>query len=221
MADWRLLRRWSEEDLALRLRALDGLERNFDASEPKTLDRGWRSHNSETTVGRERAGPPEPEGAFERAREAIVRYEFSDPAIVTAHFDRSAPLEGRRMLLELKALGLHFLAGTRVGAVREESTETETVFGYRYDTLEGHIERGWEWFLLTKSHATGDVRFRISADWQPGEFPNQWSRIGFALVGVHYQRRWVRRAHARLRHLVETDQAAPGMERISGQQEAL
>lgn len=221
VAEWRLLRSWGEEDLALRLRALDGLERNFDASEPKTPEHGWRSHDSETTVGRERAGRPEPAGAFERAREAVVRYEFSDPAIVTAHFDPGAPLEGRRMLLELKALGLHFLAGTRVGAVREESTGAETIFGYRYDTLEGHVERGWEWFLITKSHATGDVRFRISAEWQPGDFPNQWSRLGFALVGVRYQRRWVRRAHARLRHLVEARQPAPEMKRIPGQQEAL
>ena len=28
---------------------------------------------------------------------------------------------------------------------------------FRYDTLEGHIERGYEWFLLTKDHATGGI----------------------------------------------------------------
>lgn len=209
MAEWRFGRGWSEEALAARLRALDGLERNFDPAEPKDASHGWRSHESETTVARERSGPPVQGGAFERARAAVARYEFSDPRIVTVHLDPAAPLPGRRMLLELKVLGFRFLAGAVVGEVREESTDAETVFGYRYDTLRGHIERGWEWFLVTKSHATGDVRFRIAAEWKPGDFPNHWSRIGFAVLGRNYQRRWLRRAHARLRRLLESGRPAP------------
>lgn len=202
MAEWRLGRGWSEEGLVRRMAALDTLDRNFDPDEPKTPDRGWEQHASETVIGREGSGPPLEGGAFHRAREAIIRYEFSDPKIVVAHFDPDHPLEGRRMLLEMKVLGLRFLAGTIVGAVREESTDGETVFGFRYDTLDGHIERGWEWFVLTKSHATGDLRFRIAAEWQPGDFPNWWSRVGFGIFGRPSQRRWVRRAHARLRHLL-------------------
>lgn len=205
MAEWRFGWGWSDGAMEKRLRALHAVDRNFDLDEPKTPELGWRRHESETTVGRERAGPPEPGGAFERGRDIVARYEFSDPGIVTAHFDASAPLEGRRMLLELKALGFRFLGGTVVSAVRQETSDVETVFGYRYDTLTGHVERGWEWFVLTKSHATGDVRFRITADWQPGDFPNRWSRIGFGLVGVRYQRKWVRRAHARLRHRLENE----------------
>ena len=209
MAEYRLLRGWSDDELAPRLRAVHELHRNFDPDEPKTPENGWSSHGSETTIAREPAGDPVPGGAFERAREAVARYEFSDPRIVTAHFDPDAPLEGRRMLLELKALGLHFLAGTVVSAVRDERSEAATTFGYRYDTLQGHIESGWEWFLLEKSHATGDVRFRIAADWQPGDFPNRWSRIGFGLLGPYYQRRWVRRAHARMRHLLASGRPPP------------
>lgn len=209
MAEWRIGRGWGEEALAERLAALDGVERNFDMAEPKTPERGWRRHGTETTVAREGAGPPEPGGAFERAREAVIRYEFSDPRIVTGHFDPHAPLEGRRMLLELKPLVLRFLAGVVVAAVREESSDVETLFGFRYDTLRGHVECGWEWFVVTKSHATGDVRFRITADWRPGDFPNWWSRVGFRLMGPYYQRRWLRRAHARMRHLIETGRPVP------------
>lgn len=214
MAEWRFVRGWDEDELAARLLALEGLERNFEASEPKTPARGWRSHASESTVARERPGPPETSGPFERARSAVAGYAFSDPAIVRATFDPTTPLEGRRMLLELKALGFRFLAGTVVSAVRQETTSTETVFGYRYDTLRGHIERGWEWFVLSKVHATGEVRFRINADWQPGDFPNQWSRIGFRLVGLRYQRRWVRQAHARLKRMLD------GPESLTDQREA-
>lgn len=209
MAEWRIGRSWSEEALRTRLAALGDAARNFDVTEPMTAANGWKHHESETTVARERAGPPEPGGAFERAREAVARYEFSDPRIVTAHFDPASPLEGRRILLELKPVFLRFLAGTVVTAVRDESSDTETLFGFRYDTLQGHIERGGEWFLLIKSHATGDVRFRIAADWQAGDFPNWWSRLGFRFLGPHYQRLWLRRSHARLRYLIEADRAVP------------
>jgi uncharacterized protein (UPF0548 family) len=201
LADWRFARGWSEEELERGLQARHGFELNFDPVAPKAPEDGWRQLVAETPIARERPGPPEPGGAFEKAWEGIVRYEFSDPRIVTGHFDASSPLDGRTMLLELKALGFRFLAGTRVTATRRETGEWETVHGFRYDTLRGHVEAGWEWFLLTKAHATGEVRFRIESEWRPGDFPNAWSRLGFRILARHYQRRWTRRAHQRLRDL--------------------
>lgn len=199
MTAWRFARGWSPEELARELQARHGLDLNYHPDAPKTLAHGWRQFALEAPVARERPGPPEPGGPFERAWQAVTRYEFSDPRIVTGHFDRAAPLDGRTMLLELKALGFRFLAGTRVTDTRRESDHLHTTHGFRYDTLQGHIEAGWEWFLLTKSHATGEVRFRIETTWRPGDFPNAWSRLGFHLLGRHYQRRWTRRAHQRLR----------------------
>lgn len=209
MAEWRIGRGWSEAELERRLARARELERNFDPEERKSPDTGWRRHGTETVVAREGAGPPEPGGAFERAWEAVVRYEFSDPVIVRGHFDPAEPLEGRRMLLELRPLFLHYLSPVRVGEVRRDRSELETVHGYRYDTLQGHLESGWEWFLLSKSHATGEVRFRIQADWRPGDFPNAWSRLGFRVLGRHYQRRWSRRAHQRLRLIVQEGRRIP------------
>jgi uncharacterized protein (UPF0548 family) len=213
VAEWRVGRGWSEQELERRIAALRDVPRNFDPEEPKTPENGWSRHGSETVVAREPAGPPRPGGAFERGRVAVARYEFSDPRIVEAHFDPDVPLAERRMLLELKPLVLHFLAGAVIGQVRDRRTEAETVFGFRYDTLVGHVESGWEWFLLTKSHATGEIRFRIEADWRPGDFPNWWSRVGFAALGIHYQRRWTRRAHARLRSLLEEHRPVPRPDR--------
>ena len=110
-----------------------------------------------------------------------------------AHFDPAEPLLNRCMLLEIQVFGLHYLCPARVQRVREEPG----VFGFRYDTLEGHIERGVEWFVLSRDeHA--DIRFRIEARWQKGEFPNWWSRLGFIVLSGYYQRKWHRRAHQRL-----------------------
>jgi uncharacterized membrane protein/uncharacterized protein (UPF0548 family) len=136
---------------------------------------------------------------FERARTLVSRFAFSDGRIVVGHWRKNAHLRGRTVLLELKSLGLHFLCPVRIGEVRSEEKPDETVFGYRFDTLQGHVERGQEWFLLRKDHRTGEVSFHIEANWREGEFPAQWTRLGFALVGRRYQRAWHRLAHAHLR----------------------
>ena len=112
-----------------------------------------------------------------RARVALAAYQFSNPDIVVAHFDPETALLHRRILLEIKVLGLRYLCPAVVHRVRDEGN----VYGFRYDTLEGHIERGVEWFLLTKNEV-GEIRFRIEARWQRGRLPNWWSRVGFVLL---------------------------------------
>lgn len=190
MAEWRLLRGWSAEELRARVESIDKARRNFDAEEEEmTGDSGWYHYYSEAVIARELEGTDR----FERARVGLRHYQFSHPGIVLAHFDPDAPLLSRRMLLEIQVLGLHYLCPALVSRVREEPS----VYGFRYDTLDGHIESGMEWFLLTKD-ARGDIRFRIEARWRHGDFPNWWSRLGFMLLSGPYQRHWHREAHRRL-----------------------
>ena len=188
MTEWRLWRAWTSEELRVRLERLAAAQPNFTGDEVElTGERGWHHYHSDAVIAREAA---EADGYFERARVALANYQFSDPRIVVAHFDPKGALLGRRILLEIKVLGLHYLCPTLVTNVRSEPG----VYGFRYDTLDGHIERGMEWFLLTKD-ADGAIRFRIEARWQRGEMPNWWSRAGFAVLSGFYQRRWHRRAH--------------------------
>jgi uncharacterized protein (UPF0548 family) len=196
MAEWRIGRGWSEAELATRVAKLDDLPPNFRvAHEDMTPENGWSLYHSRAIIAREPPGEPVASGPFRRAAAAVASYQFSNPKIVIGHFDAGSALLGRRMLLEMVALrALHYLAGVIVGAVRDE----RHTFGFRYDTLEGHIERGSEWFLLTKDYVTGEVCFRIEAAWQPGDFPNWWSRLGFHLLAPGYQRRWHHQAHWRL-----------------------
>jgi uncharacterized membrane protein/uncharacterized protein (UPF0548 family) len=193
-----------------RLAALERLGPNFD-TEPHdlSLERGWNRYYSEAMLGCEPPGQPWSDGAFARARTGIQNYEFSDPRIVTAHFDPRQPLEGRRMLLEIRVLGLRYLCGVVVGEVRSEDDEERTTFGFRYDTLEGHIERGSEWFVLTQCKRTGELRYRIEAFWRPGEFPNWWSQVGFRVLAPLYQRHWHHRAQHRLACLARYGDVRP------------
>jgi uncharacterized protein (UPF0548 family) len=190
MAEWRLLRGWPSVALRPRLDALAAKKVNFDAVETDmTGDRGWHHYYSEAVIGH----GPDADAQFARAKTALATYQFSDPSIVVAHFDPAGALHLRRLLLEIKVCGLRYLCAAVVSRERDEAD----VFGFRYDTLEGHLERGVEWFLLTKQ-ANGQIRFRIEARWMRGEFPNWWSRVGFMLLSGYYQRRWHRRAHQRL-----------------------
>lgn len=197
--EWRILRGWSDEELRERLERMASARRNFP-EHPDSLraDDVWRYYRSHAQVGIEESGPPESDGAFRRMASAIAAYRFSDPEIVKGHFDPNAPLLGRRMLLELKPLFLRYLCGAVVGAIRDDADDQHTIWGFRYETLEGHVEIGAEWFLLEKSHRTGVITFAIEAHWKPGQFPNWWSYLGFKLLAPLYQRRWHRNAQTRL-----------------------
>ncbi|HTI41023.1 MAG TPA: DUF1990 family protein [Vicinamibacterales bacterium] len=210
MAEWRFGRGWTNEELAQRLAAARLRQRNFDASEAEmTPEHAWSRHYSKAVIAREAPGSPIADGPFARASRLVERYAFSDPRIARGHFDAADPLRGRVMLIEIRVVGLRYLGAVKVSAVRNDSNERQTVRGFRYDTLEGHFERGREWFLLTKDHASGDVTFTIHAGWQRGELPNVWSRIGFRLLVRRYQRAWHRLAHMRLRALLGSRDLAP------------
>lgn len=191
MADWRLFSGWPADVLKARVDQLAFVHRNFEAAEEAEMtgEKGWHHYHSEAVIAREPAG----DVCFQRARVALTNYQFSDPRIVVAHFDPATPLGERRIMLEIKVFVLRYLCPAVVSKVRDEPN----IYGFRYDTLQGHIERGVEWFLLTKD-ADGDIRFRIEARWQKGEFPNWWSRIGFTVLSGYYQRKWHREAHRRL-----------------------
>jgi uncharacterized protein (UPF0548 family) len=198
---WRILRPWKSRELQDYLAELPQRSVNFAvALADMTPENGWTIDGIEDTIGHEPPGPPVPDGLYERAKKAIVNYEFSDPRIVTGHFDPTLPLEGRNQLLEISVLGvLWFLGGVRVHSVRDEVKEGVSYYGFRYDTLEGHFENGFEWFLLLKNHSTGEVRFKIEAHWRPGQFPTWWAKMGFTVVGERFRELWRRRAVVRVR----------------------
>ncbi|HZI16217.1 MAG TPA: DUF1990 family protein [Myxococcus sp.] len=222
MIEWRWLSGWTEAELVPRLKSARGLKRNFpDAEGEMTLENGWGQVCSEARLGREPPGPPQPDGLFERARQVLDTFDFSDPRIVKWHFLKDEELCGRTVLLELISLGrkLRYLCAVRVGDTRLEIGDKRSVYGFSFETLEGHIEAGREWFLLKKDHETGEVRFHIEASWRAGQFPNWWSRLGFTMVGRRYQRAWHRLTQLRLRELTRHRPELVGQPAHSGRLE--
>jgi len=191
-----------------RLRRLRDLPVNYDAAK-LDLDRpppGWLVDDRCQPLEPESPGPPEQGGSWEIARRLISGYEFADPSLVRAFYEREAPLLGRDMVLELRALNLvHIHVGVRVAevhdGVRTIGGRAASVFGWAYRTLAGHVEQGQMDWMVFKWHLTGAVEFRVRAVSRPAPDPNPLIRLGFLALRRHERRLFLDGTDRRMREL--------------------
>jgi uncharacterized protein (UPF0548 family) len=171
-----------------------------DALDLEHPPRGWNVDTRCQPLPAEPPGDPVAEGSWEIARRLIRGYEFADPSLVRAHYDPDRPLEGREMLLELRALGvLRVYVGVRVVHVYDEIRQVDgrraRVFGWAYRTLRGHVEEGQMDWQVWKWLDTGEVQFRVHAVSRTAPLANPIVRVGF----------WILRGHERAVFLDSTD----------------
>jgi uncharacterized protein (UPF0548 family) len=201
-----------------RLAALAGRPVNFDTAkiDDFAADKRWQVDDMVEPLPHEGSGPPVEGGSWLVARDLMDRYQLADPAVVTASYDKDAPLAGRDMLLTIRFWGLRFKVGVRIGEVYEDTLELEgrevLVFGWSYRTLEGHFEQGQMHYELWKWLDTGDVEFRVHGVSRTADSGPLLARIGFRLVGRPNQLRFYRQVCRRVKRLteaqLETDRAA-------------
>ncbi len=194
----------------LRLRTI-----NYDpASAPQDgrADGHWHVDSGDTVIGREPPGPPLPDSVFARARTLVRCYEFSDPRILRAVYRADGKLLGRDMLLEGRFAGLRFYLGVRVTSVidktRGSGRHTEQVWGWSYQTLQGHLEQGRLNYEVIKNLSSGQVVFRVAGYSRPAPIANPLVRLGFMLFGRFTQQRFYLAIQQRMRGLL--DAAAAG-----------
>ena len=154
---------------------------------------GWHVDTRCQPLVAEPPGDPVPGGSWEIAGRLIRGYEFADPSLVRAFYDPEAPLQGREMLLELRALGLVSVhVGVRVVRVydglRTVGGRSARVFGWAYRTLRGHVERGQMDWQVWKWLDTGEVQFRVHSVARVAPIANPVIWVGF-----HVLRRYERR----------------------------
>jgi uncharacterized protein (UPF0548 family) len=198
----------TRDDIERRLAALARTPVNYDADsldldDPPT---GWHVDDRCQTLPTEAPGDPAPDGSWAVARRLIQGYEFADPSLVRAHYDPAAPLQGRTMLLELRALNLISVhVGVRVATVYDEirsrDGEDARVFGWAYRTLEGHVEMGQMDWQVWKWRATGEVQFRVRAVSRPAAIANPIIRLGFRLLRGHERAVFLKSTDARMASL--------------------
>jgi len=189
--------------------ALDGLRQlsvNYDpvrVPQDGRADGYWHVDSGTTVIGREAAGPPERDGPWVIACRLVSEYEFADARILRAVYRSGRDLLGRDMLLEGRFFGLRFYLGVRVTGLIDETRDTgERVWGWCYQTLEGHLEQGRLSYEVIKDMHTGQVTFRVSGYSRPAPIANPLIRWGFVLFGRRTQKRFYRNIQARMADLV-------------------
>ncbi len=190
---------------------LSGLRVNYDpARSPEhgaeDAEGHWHVDSGVTVLGREAPGPPEPGGAWETACRLVSQYEFADARILRGVYRRDSALLGRNMLLEGRFFGLRFYVGVRVTGVidseRDAGGGRERVWGWCYQTLQGHLEQGRLSYEVIKNLGTGQVTFRVTGYSRPAPIANPVIRWGFRLFGRWTQERFYRNIQSRMADLV-------------------
>jgi uncharacterized protein (UPF0548 family) len=195
----------SRIDERAELDRLHGLRINYDparAPQEGVPDGHWHVDSGETAVGQESPGPPVPGGPWEMACQLVREYEFADPRILRAVYRGHGELLGRDMLLEGRFAALRFYLGVRVTEVidekRDENGVQEQVWGWSYQTLEGHLEQGRLRYEVIKDLSTGSVIFRVSGYSRRAPITSPVVRWGFLIFGRWTQQRFYRNVLARM-----------------------
>lgn len=184
--------------------ALRNLRRRSVNYSPEDLDgRNWNFDTYRKELPPEEPGPPEPGGIWETAAALIRDYEFSVPQVVRAVYDSAEPLRNRTMLLEGRFSVLRLHLGVRITRVVDETRPPgQRVWGWSYDTLRGHLERGRLTYEVVKHQDSGHVEFVISAFSQPAPTLGPVLRLGWAVFGRRRQLRFYRECAERMDRLV-------------------
>ena len=197
-----------DERIIARLAAIGVMEPTVDLAKRGSYvaAAGWNVDAREAPLLPEAPGPPQHDGSFAVACDILTQYSFPPSRLIRGTFDPAAPLANRAMLLTATYLWLRFELPVRVSRVIDSSREgtngPEYAWGYSYQTLAGHIERGEITFEIIKHLASGDVAFRIHSFSQTGHIANPIHRLGFRLVGRRLQQRFAEESLANMQRLV-------------------
>ena len=193
-----------------RLAALPDKPLNFDPAglEHASPATGWTITDLCQALPSEPPGAPVGDGSWQIARRLMRGYEFADPSIVRAYYDPAAPLEGRNMLLKLQALGVFWLfVGVRVSEVydriRRAASGEIRVWGWNYQTLDGHVEMGQMDWEVWKWPDSGAVEFRVHAVSRRAPIANPIVRAGFHLLRGRERDAFLQSTKRRMRTFTE------------------
>jgi uncharacterized protein (UPF0548 family) len=202
-------------DDAKALDELSGLRVNYDRAHAPdggfaAAEGHWHVDSGTTQLGREGPGPPEDGGPWANACRLVDQYEFADARILRGLYRQDSALLGRNLLLEGRFCGLRFYLGVRITGVIDETRDVdgspERVWGWSYQTLEGHLEQGRLSYEVIKNLGTGRVTFRVSGYSRAAPIPSLVVRWGFRLFGRWTQRRFYLAIQRRMRRLVQAGQ---------------
>lgn len=115
---------------------------------------------------------------FDRARECLFAWRHLEIPWLSFHGATASVHRGQVVASLARVLGLWFLSPCQVVFSHFES-ESPRLAGFGYGTLQGHVERGEERFVLSFDPDDELVRYEIAAFSRPA---NLLTRLGYPLA---------------------------------------
>ena len=159
-------------------------------------------------VGRIRGRLGQGEAAFLRAKEEIRCWTMFPPRVVELH-DRRAPIEpGTLAVPLLRGPGFWLRTACRIVYVVDEHDDQQgtTRFGFAYGTLDEHLERGEERFLVEWRRGDDSVWYDLLAFSRPNRLV---ARLGVPVIRV-MQSKFRRQSLAAMTEAVALDVPVAG-----------
>ena len=134
------------------------------------------------------------ESVFAAAKRAFANWQMFDLGWVRVVNPSATIACGQIVAVEVHSLGLWSVNLSQI----METVDAETRFGFLYSTTVHHIEQGEESFVLRFDSSTGEVVYELDAVSRPRHV---LAKLGYP-VARHYQHRFARDSHRRMRQAV-------------------
>ncbi|MFD5828292.1 DUF1990 family protein [Lentzea sp. NPDC060358] len=172
---------------------------NYDESEVRAPT--WHFDHHRFVLGTDPPGRPAEGSVWWRACREVAAYAFTPPGLLRAHYLRDDPLVGRNLLLVGRFALARFAMGVRITEAGSGEDGERCSWGWGYETLQGHLERGRVDYRVVKDLRTGVVTLEVDSHHQVNPRAHPVLRLGWALFGRRAQRRFYSAAGENLRRL--------------------
>jgi uncharacterized protein (UPF0548 family) len=131
----------------------------------------------------------------------VAAYSFTPGALLRAHYARGEDLLGRNLLLVGRFAFARFAMGVRITEAGFDEDGVRYSWGWSYETLQGHLERGRVDYRVVKDLQSGSVTLEVNSYNQINPRAHPLIRLGWSFFGRRAQHRFYRAVGANLRRL--------------------
>ncbi|MCG8922069.1 DUF1990 family protein [Lentzea sp. CC55] len=174
---------------------------NYDVDEIRGSE--WHFDHHRFVLGTDPPGRPQEGSVWWHAYKEVAAYAFTPAELLRAHYLREAPLLGKDLLLVGRFALARFVMGVRITETGFDEDGVRYSWGWSYETLQGHIERGRVDYRVVKELESGLVTLEVNSYNQVNPRAHPLIRLGWSVFGRRAQHRFYRSVGENLRRLAQ------------------
>lgn len=177
---------------------------NYDPDEIRGS--AWHFDHHRFVLGTDPPGRPREDSVWWHAYREVAAYAFTPADLLRAHYRREDPLLGKDLLLVGRFALARFVMGVRITETGFDEDGVRYSWGWSYETLQGHIERGRVDYRVVKHLESGVVTLEVNSYNQVNPRAHPFIRLGWFFFGRRAQHRFYTSVGENLRRLAQQPQ---------------